>query len=176
MRTKGETSMFSDEIHADAETLLALCRLRGLHIVSAESCTGGLIAGALTEIPGSSLVVDRGFVVYSNQAKQQELAVPADLINQHGAVSEQVARTMASGALEHLGAAPAISIAVTGVAGPGGTKEKPEGLVHMAIAHSPSRQTLHECHEFGAIGRSSVRRATVLAALRLAIKCLENAP
>src|SRR6476661_4694589 len=125
--------MFTPELLARAEKLLAGARAKGLTIASAESCTGGLIAGLLTEIPGSSDVVERGFVTYSNAAKTEQLGVPADLIATHGAVSEAVARAMAEGAIAQSRADLAVS--VTGVAGPGGgTPGKPVGLVHVAVA------------------------------------------
>ncbi len=156
--------MFSPALLAQAEKLLADARAKKLKIVTAESCTGGLIAGLLTEIPGSSDVVERGFVTYSNEAKQDLLGVPAALIAQHGAVSAEVARAMAQGALKH--ARADLSIAVTGVAGPGGgTKNKPVGLVYLAAARG-ERMTLRECH-FGDIGRGQVRLQTVATALEL---------
>lgn len=148
-----------------AEALLALARARSAMIATAESCTGGLIAGVLTEIAGSSDVVDRGFVTYSNQAKTEMLGVPADLIAAHGAVSEPVARAMAEGALSRSQAA--IAVAVTGVAGPGGgTAEKPVGLVHLAVARRDGT-TVHRARKFGDIGRDGVRAATVAEALDL---------
>ena len=122
--------MFDERLLREAESLLEACRTRGLKLATAESCTGGLIAALLTEIPGSSDVVERGFVTYSNEAKSEELGVPADLIAAHGAVSEPVARAMAEGALAHSHADLAVS--VTGVAGPGGgSAAKPVGLVHL---------------------------------------------
>jgi nicotinamide-nucleotide amidase len=125
---------------------------RKLRIATAESCTGGLIAALLTEIPGSSDAFDRGFVVYSNRAKSDLLGVPGDLIADAGAVSEAVARSMAEGAVENSNAHLAVS--VTGVAGPGGgTKLKPIGLVHIAAARE-GRSIIHEAHRFGDIGRS----------------------
>ena len=125
--------MFDTQLLTDATELLELCRRAGLRIATAESCTGGLIAGCLTEIAGSSDVVERGFVTYSNEAKQEMLGVPRMLINLNGAVSEKVAVAMAEGALKH--SLADISVAVTGVAGPGGgSKEKPVGLVHIACA------------------------------------------
>ncbi|MFP6743744.1 MAG: CinA family protein [Alphaproteobacteria bacterium] len=134
-------------------------------VVTAESCTGGLIAGALTDIAGSSDVVERGFVTYSYDSKSELLGVPASMIAEHGAVSEPVARAMAEGALA---ASPAqISIAVTGVAGPGSDSQtKPAGQVHLASARA-GKGVLHEVREFGDIGRDAVRRATVEAALDL---------
>lgn len=157
--------MFAPALVTLAETILSEARAKRLHLVTAESCTGGLICGLLTEIPGSSDVVERGFVTYSNEAKADLLGVPSALIQEHGAVSEVVARAMAKGALQHSNAQ--IAVAVTGVAGPGGgTAEKPVGLVHIAAARD-GRATLHEEHRFGDIGRSEVRLKTVEAAVLL---------
>ena len=137
----------------------------GLKVATAESCTGGLIAGVLTEIAGSSAVVDRGFVTYSNSAKTDMLGVPADLIARVGAVSEEVARAMAEGALAHSRAD--IVVAVTGVAGPtGGTPEKPVGMVHFAAGRKGS-PVAHAVHVFEDFGRSSIRLATVREALTM---------
>ncbi|SVC59145.1 uncharacterized protein METZ01_LOCUS311999, partial [marine metagenome] len=131
------------------------CRKAGVTVATAESCTGGLIAGCLTEIAGSSDVVDRGFVTYSNEAKNVMLDVPMRLIERHGAVSESVARTMAEGALAHSFAV--LSVAVTGVAGPGGgTAEKPIGLVHLACAKRGG-ETRHRAERYGDLGRSGIR-------------------
>ncbi len=125
--------MFDETVHLAARRLLELCRAQGLRIATAESCTGGLVAGALTEITGSSDVLDRGFVTYSNDAKAAMLGVPRELISHHGAVSEEVARAMAEGALAHSGAE--LAVAITGIAGPnGGSAEKPVGLVHFGCA------------------------------------------
>jgi nicotinamide-nucleotide amidase len=157
--------MFSADLLARAEKLLADARAKGLRIATAESCTGGLIAGLLTEIAGSSDVVERGFVTYSNQAKQDMLGVPQALLIRHGAVSEEVARAMAEGALAHSGAD--LAVAVTGIAGPGGgTTEKPVGLVHIAAARKGANILHRECR-FGDIGRGGVRIATVDAALEM---------
>jgi len=157
--------MFSQDLRGRAESLLAAARAKGLKIATAESCTGGLISGLLTEIAGSSDVLDRGFVTYSNQAKEEMLGVPGAMIRQHGAVSEVVARAMAEGAIRNSTAQ--LSVAVTGVAGPGGgTDEKPVGLVHIAAARA-GEATLHRECRFGDIGRSEVRLATVVAALEL---------
>ncbi|MBV9751442.1 MAG: CinA family protein [Hyphomicrobiales bacterium] len=157
--------MFDEQVLISARRLLDLCRARGLRIVTAESCTGGLVAGALTEIAGSSDVVDRAFVTYSNEAKAEMLGVPKDLIVRHGAVSEEVARAMAEGALAQ--SIADLSVAVTGVAGPGGgSAEKPVGLVHFAAA-AKGRASLHEVRRFGDIGRSEIRRQSVLLALTL---------
>ena len=158
--------LFSSPLLRLAEVVLAEAREQKLRIATAESCTGGLIAGLLTEIPGSSDVVDRGFIVYSNRAKTDMLNVPGDLIADMGAVSEAVARTMAEGAVENSNAH--MAVAVTGVAGPGGgTKMKPVGLVHIAAARE-GRSILHEAHRFGDIGRTEIRLKTVEAASAIA--------
>jgi nicotinamide-nucleotide amidase len=152
------------EILAQAEALLARCRASGVKVATAESCTGGLIAAALTAIAGSSEVVDRGFVTYSNEAKTALVGVPAEMIAAHGAVSEPVARRMAEGALA--GSLADIAVSVTGVAGPGGgSAEKPVGLVWIGCARK-GRATVAERHVFGG-DRSSVRAQTVVRALGL---------
>jgi nicotinamide-nucleotide amidase len=150
-----------------ARALVHKCAARGLTIATAESCTGGLIAGVLTEIPGSSEVVDRGFVTYSNKAKIELLDVPAPILNDPaiGAVSEQTARAMAQGAMQRSHAH--IVVAVTGIAGPGGgSPHKPVGLVHFA-AWRRGGEMIHREHRFGYIGRSEVRLATVREALEM---------
>ena len=152
----------SEPISAAAKRLLALCRARGLKIATAESCTGGLVAAALTEIAGSSDVVDRGFVTYSNEAKHEMLGVPLATLKKFGAVSEQTAVAMAKGALRNSGADIAVSI--TGIAGPGGaTPGKPVGLVHFAAAGP--RGVIHRAKKFGDIGRRKVRLKSVSEAL-----------
>jgi nicotinamide-nucleotide amidase len=157
--------MFSNALQEQAMQFLAAARDKGLKIATAESCTGGLITGLLTEIPGSSDVVERGFVTYSNLAKEEMLGVSPATLRQHGAVSEAVARAMAEGAIRQSTAQ--LSVAVTGVAGPGGgTDEKPVGLVHIAAARAGAA-TLHRECRFGDIGRSDVRLKTVAAALAL---------
>ena len=157
-------------LSADARALLARCKAQRLTIATAESCTGGLIAAALTAIPGSSAVVDRGFVTYSNEAKTEMLGVPADLIARRGAVSAEVARAMAEGALKHSKAD--LTVAVTGIAGPdGGTAEKPVGLVHIAAARRGGAR-LHEEMLYGDIGRDNVRFETVASALALLARLL----
>jgi len=157
--------MFPSPLLRLAEIVLADARAQRLRIATAESCTGGLIGGLLTEIPGSSDVFERGFIVYSNRAKSDMLDVPGDLIADMGAVSEPVARAMAEGAVMNSNAH--MAVAVTGVAGPGGgTALKPVGLVHIAAARE-NRSILHEAHRFGDIGRSEVRMKTVEAALLL---------
>ncbi|WP_029005183.1 CinA family protein [Azorhizobium doebereinerae] len=155
----------SDEILDRARRVLDVCRAAKLMVVTAESCTGGLVAGALTEIPGSSDVVDRGFVTYSNAAKQQMLGVPEAILAAHGAVSEETARAMARGALAASQAQ--LSVSVTGVAGPGGgSVEKPVGLVHFAAAKAGG-MVLHREERFGDLGRGEIRRRSVLVALEL---------
>ncbi len=148
-----------------ARSLLDLCRSRKLTIATAESCTGGLVAGALTDIPGSSDVIDRGFVTYSNDAKRTMLGVEADTLATFGAVSKETATQMAVGALER--AEVDLAVAITGIAGPGGAVPgKPVGLVHFAVAARDGRIATHECR-FGAIGRSAVRQRSVIEALRM---------
>ena len=165
--------MFDDTIHAKAREVLDACRTAGVMLAVAESCTGGLVIGALTEIPGSSDVIDRGFVTYSYDAKSDMLGVPAEIIATHGAVSEPVARAMAEGAL--LRSRAQIAIAVTGVAGPGSDSQvKPAGLVHFAVAQT-GKGTRHEKREYGDIGRKSVRQASVEAALDLLLARLQDA-
>jgi nicotinamide-nucleotide amidase len=148
-----------------ARSLLDLCRGRRLTIATAESCTGGLVAGALTDIPGSSDVIDRAFVTYSNDAKRAMLGVHATTLATFGAVSKETATQMAVGALERAGVDLAVSI--TGIAGPGGaTPGKPVGLVHFAAAARDGRIIHRECR-FGAIGRTAVRLRSVVEALRM---------
>ena len=157
--------MIDAELRAAATRVLDACRARGLKVATAESCTGGLVAGALTEIAGSSDVVDRGFVTYSNEAKQAMLDVPADTLTRFGAVSRETAEAMAQGALAHADADLAVSI--TGIAGPGGgSPEKPVGLVHFAAAARGGRLIHHEAR-YGDIGRGEVRRRSVLQALAM---------
>jgi len=146
-----------------AAEVLTLAQSKGIMIATAESCTGGLIAGALTEVPGSSAVVDRGFITYSNDAKVEMLGVPMDLITAHGAVSRPVAEAMALGALARSNAG--LTVSVTGVAGPGGTDAKPEGMVCFGIATAQGVRS--ETQRFGALGRSEVRSETVRHALKL---------
>lgn len=148
-----------------AARLLEACRSARLMLATAESCTGGLIAACLTEIPGSSDVVERGFVTYSNAAKQELLGVPAGLLDTHGAVSGPVARAMAEGAI---GASNAdIAVSVTGVAGPGGgSADKPVGLVHFGCTRR-NGPTLHRERRFGDIGRRGIRLASVAEAFDL---------
>lgn len=157
--------MFAPSLLRLAESILDDARARTLCIATAESCTGGLIGGLLTEIAGSSHVFERGFIVYSNLAKTEMLGVPASLIEADGAVSESVARAMAEGAIARSQAQ--LAVAVTGIAGPtGGTAEKPVGLVHIAATRE-AHATLHEVHRFGEIGRAAIRMKTVEAALEM---------
>ena len=163
--------MFPDEIVQVAEQVLERCRFAELQIVTAESCTGGLITGCLTAISGSSDVVDRGFITYTNQAKHQMLGVPNSYFETVGAVSENVARAMAEGAIIHSDGD--VSLSVTGVAGPGGgSDEKPIGLVHMAVGRK-NGFTLHERHVFTG-DRTAVRMATVKFGLFLINKSLDQ--
>jgi nicotinamide-nucleotide amidase len=157
--------MFTPALTARAAALIARYDSLGLKIATAESCTGGLVAGLLTEIAGSSAVLERGFVTYSNEAKRELLDVPAATLEAHGAVSEATAQAMARGALAHSRAEVAVSI--TGVAGPGGgTAEKPVGLVHFACAR-PRATVVAVERRFGDLGRSGIRIASVEQALEL---------
>jgi nicotinamide-nucleotide amidase len=157
--------MTDGDLRAAAAQVLRLCRARGWQVATAESCTGGLVAAALTEIAGSSDVVDRGFVTYSNAAKQDMLGVSAATLKRYGAVSAQTAAAMAAGALKN---SPAhLAVAVTGIAGPGGgTKDKPVGLVHFAAA-TRNGQRIAQRRLFGKIGRRRVRERSVAEALEL---------
>ena len=155
----------SEDLRAAAIAVLDACRARGLKIATAESCTGGLVACALTDIAGSSDVLYRGFVTYSNEAKQQMLGVPLSTLQEHGAVSRQTAEAMARGALGRANAD--LVVAITGIAGPsGGSVDKPVGLVHFAAA-SRSGALLHAEKRYGDIGRERVRRRSVLQALTM---------
>jgi nicotinamide-nucleotide amidase len=157
--------MADAQTQAAAIALLDICKARKLMLATAESCTGGLVAGALTDIAGSSAVVDRGFVTYTDEAKQQMLGVPVETLKVHGAVSRPTAEAMAKGVLIHSPADLAVSI--TGVAGPsGGSAEKPVGLVHFAAA-TRRGQLIHRERRFGDIGRAEVRRLSVLEALAM---------
>jgi nicotinamide-nucleotide amidase len=151
--------------------LLTLARDQGVKIATAESCTGGLLAGAITTVPGSSDIFDRGFVTYSNGAKVELLGVEPAVLSQFGAVSEEVAHEMASGALIH--SAAHLTVSVTGLAGPGGSNHKPEGRVCFGLAYQ-GHPTVTETVEFGPLGRSNVRRAAVHHALDLLIAALET--
>ena len=153
------------ELRASAKRLLGLFRARGLRLATAESCTGGLVAAMLTEIAGSSDVVDCGFVTYSNEAKRAMLGVPPAPLKHHGAVSGETAAAMAAGALENSRAD--LTVAITGIAGPGGgSKQKPVGLVHFAAASRDGRR-LARSRRYGRIGRRQVRLRSVAEALQL---------
>jgi nicotinamide-nucleotide amidase len=153
-----------------AADLIATATSQGLKIATAESCTGGLIVGVLTEVPGSSAVVDRGFVTYSNEAKTQMLGVPAELIDQVGAVSGEVAIAMVEGAIANSDAD--IAVAVTGVAGPGGgSPDKPVGLVHFGSMRRGQAARQAE-RRFGDVGRSQIRLATVREALLMMMQLI----
>jgi nicotinamide-nucleotide amidase len=162
--------MFSDEMNSLSARVLGAARRLKLTIATAESCTGGLVAAALTEIAGSSDVVDRGFITYSNAAKQALLGVSATDLSLHGAVSGQVAKAMAEGALRAAGAG--VAVAVTGIAGPGGgSADKPIGLVWLAVARQGAETVLRE-ERFGDLGRNGVRIASVRSALEMLMGAL----
>ncbi|MCE0506728.1 CinA family protein [Roseivivax sp. GX 12232] len=152
-----------------AEELMTRARAEGRVLATAESCTGGLIAGAITDVAGSSAIFDRGFVTYSNAAKTEMLGVAPATLEAHGAVSEPVAQEMAAGALAR--SAADLAVSVTGIAGPGGSEHKPEGRVCFGLA--TPQGTRSETVDFGALGRAEVRRATVDHALRLLIAALD---
>jgi nicotinamide-nucleotide amidase len=157
--------MIDRTLRAKATQVLKIFRARDLKVATAESCTGGLVAGALTEIAGSSAVVDRGFVTYSNAAKEAMLGVPAATLKRYGAVSAETAAAMAAGALENSQAD--ITVAITGIAGPGGgSAQKPVGLVHFAAASRDGRKLAVQ-RRFGKIGRRRVRERSVAQALSL---------
>jgi len=161
--------MFPLEIETLARLLVAEAREKSLRLVAAESCTGGLVAGAICSISGASDVFERGFVTYTNRAKSEMLGVPGDLIADHGAVSEPVARMMAEGALANSHAHVAVSI--TGIAGPGGgTPMKPVGTVHFAVARA-NRSVVHRHEVFD----GQTREAVQLAAVRTALEMLREA-
>ena len=163
--------LYSQDMLDLARDFLSAMRAKGWKFTSAESCTGGLIAGLLTEIAGSSDVVDRGFVTYSNEAKTALVNVPPDMIAAYGAVSEEVVRAMAEGALRN--SLADVSVAVSGVAGPGGgTADKPVGRVHIAASSKTNR--LHKRMDYGDLGRSEIRRRTVVDALTLAQELLRE--
>lgn len=151
-----------------AVQVLERCRRAGVMVATAESCTGGLVAATITDVPGSSEVFDRGYVTYSNDAKHDLLGVPEELLRRHGAVSEPVARAMVEGVFGRLGAD--VAVAVTGIAGPdGGTAEKPVGLVHIAAGRKKDGEVslVHKRFEFGAVGRDTIRWLSVEEAFNL---------
>ena len=159
--------MLNAAITEKAEEVLQVCREKGLMVATAESCTGGLIAGALTAIAGSSAVVERGFITYSNEAKNEILGVPLQLIEDHGAVSPEVATRMAEGALKN---SPVdLTVAVTGIAGPdGGTPEKPVGTVQIASACA-GKATISEVYLFDG-DRDAVREKSVASAFEMMLR------
>jgi len=154
--------MLDDDIVAAAHKLLDICKRKKLLVATAESCTAGLVAGTLTEVPGVSSILDRGYVTYSNEAKHDMLGVSRDTLARHGAVSRQTAEEMARGVL---GRAPVdLAVSVTGIAGPdGGSEEKPVGLVHFAAA-TRGGTLIHAEKRFGDVGRAAVRKQSVLQA------------
>ena len=156
-----------------ASQVISVCRQHHLRLVTAESCTGGMLAAALTDMAGASDVLERGFVTYSNEAKSELLGVPASLIATDGAVSEAVARAMASGALA---ASPAdLVLAITGLAGPGGSAAKPEGRVHFALAARDNTvPDHHEVRDFSALGRRQVRQRSVAFALTMILAAIAS--
>lgn len=157
--------MLDEDIVQAARDLLEICKRKNLLVATAESCTAGLVAGTLTEVPGTSSILDRGFITYSNEAKHEMLGVSRELLAKHGAVSREVAEAMASGVLGH--SRVHLAVSVTGVAGPdGGTPAKPVGLVHFAAA-SRSGKLVHAEKRFGDIGRADVRKHSVLQAFRM---------
>ena len=153
-----------------AKNVVEQASAAGIVIATAESCTGGMISAAITDIAGSSRVLDRGFVTYSNAAKMDILGISAKTLDTQGAVSEQVAAEMAAGALKHSNAT--LSVSVTGIAGPGGSDFKPEGRVCFGIATNDGVET--QQIDFGALGRTGVREATVAHALELLLEKLPN--
>jgi nicotinamide-nucleotide amidase len=157
--------MLDDDIVAAAKNLLAVCKRKNLLVATAESCTAGLVAGTLTEVPGTSSILDRGFITYSNEAKHEMLGVPRDTLEQHGAVSPQTAEAMVRGVLGR--SRVHLAVSVTGIAGPdGGSAEKPVGLVFFACASRGGALITSE-QRYGDIGRDKVRKRSVLQAFRM---------
>jgi len=166
--------MLDDDIVAAAHKLLDICKRKKLLVATAESCTAGLVAGTLTEVPGVSSILDRGYVTYSNEAKHDMLGVSRDTLARHGAVSRQTAEEMARGVL---GRAPVdLAVSVTGIAGPdGGSEEKPVGLVHFAAA-TRGGTLIHVEKRFGDVGRPAVRKQSVLQAFLMLHELAEGEP
>jgi nicotinamide-nucleotide amidase len=157
--------MLDHDIVEAAKNLLAICKRKNLLVATAESCTAGLVAGTLTEVPGTSSILDRGFITYSNEAKHEMLGVPRDILAKHGAVSPQTAEAMARGVLGH--SRVHLAVSVTGIAGPdGGSAEKPVGLVFFACASRGGKLIASE-QRYGDIGRDKVRKRSVLQAFRM---------
>jgi nicotinamide-nucleotide amidase len=169
-----ERLVIDDELRQTAAHVLDVFRARGWKLATAESCTGGLVAASLTEIAGSSDVVDRGFVTYSNAAKQAMLGVPAATLKRHGAVSAETAAAMAAGALKN--SLADVSVAITGIAGPGGgSRQKPVGLVYFAAASRDGRRVA-KSRRYGKIGRRRVREQSVAEALDLLATLAQSTP
>ncbi|WP_299345435.1 CinA family protein [uncultured Maritalea sp.] len=163
--------MLEDDVLHLAQITIEQLTSKRLTLATAESCTGGLIAGALTAIPGSSNVIHGGFVTYSNRAKSEMLGIDPDLIEEYGAVSKQVACAMAKGAQKET--RTSLAVAVTGIAGPsGGSADKPVGLVHFAC--SDGKKSSHIVRKFGDIGREEIREETVRVALTLVLACVDQ--
>jgi nicotinamide-nucleotide amidase len=157
--------MLDDDIVEAARNLLAICKRKNLLVATAESCTAGLVAGTLTEIPGVSSILDRGYITYSNEAKHEMLGVPRDILDKHGAVSPQTAEAMVRGVLGR--SRVHLAVSVTGIAGPdGGSAEKPVGLVFFAAA-TRSGKIITDEQRYGTIGRDQVRKQSVLQAFRM---------
>jgi nicotinamide-nucleotide amidase len=157
--------MLDEDIVEAARRLLGICKHKNLLIATAESCTAGLVAGTLTEVPGTSSILDRGYVTYSNEAKHEMLGVPRDILEQHGAVSTQTAEAMVRGVLGR--SRVHLALSVTGIAGPdGGSPQKPVGLVFFAGASRGGRLITSE-QRYGNIGRDKVRKQSVLQAFRM---------
>ncbi len=164
--------MFDLIVLEAAEQLLEVCKRKHLTVATAESCTGGLVAAAISAISGSSAVLDRGYVTYSNEAKEQMLGVTPTTLEAYGAVSRECAEEMARGALAH--AQVDLAVSITGVAGPtGGTPEKPVGLVHFAAASRGGQLIAHE-GRYGDVGRTQVRRLSLLQALAMLSELAER--
>lgn len=164
--------MTDERLHRAARMFLDAAKAKGLKVATAESCTAGLVAACMGEVPGASWVLERGFVTYSNEAKAEMLGVPAELIATHGAVSAEVARAMAEGAL--LRSQADLAVAITGIAGPdGGSAEKPVGLVHFA-AKRRGRETVHVEKRFGDIGRINVQHESVARAFQMLMELMER--
>ena len=157
--------MLDNDIVEAARRLLDICKRKNLMLATVESCTAGLVAGTLAEVPGISSILERGFITYSNQAKQEMVGVSAATLDTYGAVSRETAEEMARGGIAH---APVdLAVSVTGIAGPdGGSDEKPVGLVHFAVA-SRSGRLVHAEKRFGNPGRAEVRKQSVLQAFRM---------
>jgi len=157
--------MLDDDIVEAAKRLLAICKRKNVLVATAESCTAGLVAGTLTEVPGTSSILDRGFITYSNEAKHDMLGVSRETLKNSGAVSKEAAEEMVRGVLGQ--SKVDLAVSVTGVAGPdGGTAEKPVGLVHFAVA-TRNGELIHVEKRFGDIGRAQVRKQSVLQAFRM---------